>query len=456
MTVSTPTISRSFHASLLQVEWTTTIYSLFFGATMLLWGKLGGMFGHRRLFILGNLVFALGSGLVGCSSSITMMVAMRALQGMGAAMFNPAAIALIALIFEPHERPVAYGINGMAASVGVALGYVLGGLCAESIGWRWAFYVNLPICLAAAWGVHHFVPEAKVVERRPLDVFGMILSLSGLALAIFGLSEGESMGWLRFKIRPHWPFSPALAALALGIILIVLFVIRENKLRSEQREPLFDISLFKLASFRWGSIVGMLRYLGQFAVNYGVTLYLQLDEGIPALKAALISLPNALAGVIAAPFGGWLANRIGPARAVQIGLSLQAVGMIWIWHIITPKVSVWDLCGPFAIFGFGAGLASAQLNTASLQDVSRERTGDASSAITTLRQLGGSFSVAVFGLITTTTLARLAQEGYDQTESGTLSMRDVVLVMMGVSLICVLLSPRIPNRIPAAATAPGC
>jgi EmrB/QacA subfamily drug resistance transporter len=448
MTVSTPTISRTFHASLLQVEWTTTIYALFFGATMLLWGKLGAIYGHRRLFIFGNLIFALGSGLVGCSWNIGMMVAMRALQGVGAAMFNPAAIALIALIFDGRERSVAYGINGMAASVGIALGYVLGGLCAEYVGWRWAFYINLPICLAAAWGVFRFVPEAKEGPRRPLDIFGVALSLLGLALAIYGLSEGQSMGWWHDKMRTGLPISPAPLALLVGIVLMVVFVARENRLGAAHREPLFDITLFKMASFRWGAIVGMLRYLGQFAVNYGVTLYLQLDEGIPALRAALISLPNALAGVIAAPLGGWLANRIGAARAVQLGLTLQAIGMLWIWHIITPKLSVWDLLGPFAIFGFGAGLASAQLNTASLQDVPREKTGDASSAITTLRQLGGSFSVAVFGLITATTVARLAQEGYDQTESGTVSMRDVVLVMLGVSLVCVVLSTRIPNRLP--------
>jgi MFS family permease len=149
MTVATPTISRAFHADLPTVEWTTTIYSLFFGATMLLWSKLGSIHGHRRMFIAGSCVFAAGSALVGCSPNIGTMIAMRALQGIGAAMFNPAAIALIALLFSPGERPLAYGINGMATSIGVALGYVLGGAVVESVGWRWAYYVNLPICLTA-------------------------------------------------------------------------------------------------------------------------------------------------------------------------------------------------------------------------------------------------------------------------------------------------------------------
>src|SRR5262249_48181609 len=163
MTVATPSIASSFHATLEAVEWASSSYALVFGATMLLWGKLGALHGHRRMFIAGNLVFAVGSMLVGASPTIGTMIAMRALQGVGAAMYNPASIALIALIFSGRDRPLAYGINGMTASVGVALGYVLGGFCAEYVHWSWAFYVNLPIASMAAWGAWRYVPD--VAER---------------------------------------------------------------------------------------------------------------------------------------------------------------------------------------------------------------------------------------------------------------------------------------------------
>jgi EmrB/QacA subfamily drug resistance transporter len=452
MTVVTPTISKTFHASLPVVEWTTTIYSLFFGATMLLWGKMGSLFGHRRFFIAGSLLFALGSALVGWAPNMGMMIAMRAVQGTGAAMFNPAAIALIGLLFGPKDRPLAYGINGMAGSIGVALGYVLGGACAEFLDWRWAFYVNLPICALAVAGALRFVPRATEPGHPfALDVFGAFESLLGLGLLITGLSEAQTLGWGRaripYEIFGHPVFvSPAPMAMAAGVLVLVAYAGRELQLSRRGREPVFDVRLFRLPSFRWGSLITMLRYLAQFTVNYGVTVYLQVDEGIPALRAGMISIPNALAGILAGPAGGWLASRIGAARCVRLGLACQSGGIAWVWFVLAPHLSIWELIGPFSLFGFGSGLSGAQLNTASLQEVGPERMGDAASAVTTFRQLGGSFAVALFGILAATTTVRLTMEGYDRTLVGVRSMQDVVLVMLLINIGCLGLSILIPNR----------
>lgn len=452
MTVVTPTISSTFHARLPVVEWTTTIYSLFFGATMLLWGKMGSLFGHRRLFIAGSALFALGSTLVGWAPTIGTMIAMRALQGIGASMFNPAAIALIGLIFAPKDRPLAYGINGMAGSIGVALGYVLGGACAEFFNWRWAFYVNLPICAVAIVGALLFLPRASEPGHpHPLDLFGALESLIGLGLLIFGLAEAETLGWWRPK-TPFTVFGHAMGvslapiALLAGIVVLGAYARRELRLERHGREPVFDVTLFLLPGFRWGALITGLRYLAQFTVNYGVTLYLQVDEGIPALRAGLVSLPNAAAGLVAGPAGGWLAMRIGAARSVQLGLLCQSSGIAWVWFVLAPHLSIWALIGPFSLFGFGSGLSGAQLNTASLQEVGPERMGDAASAVTTFRQLGGSFAVALFGVLAATTTQRLTLEGYDRTMVGARSMQDVVLVMFLINLGCLLLSAAIPNR----------
>jgi EmrB/QacA subfamily drug resistance transporter len=452
MTVVTPTISKTFHATLPVVEWTTTIYSLFFGATMLLWGKMGSLFGHRHLFIAGSVLFAVGSALVGWAPNIGTMIAMRALQGTGAAMFNPAAIALIGLLFSPQDRPLAYGINGMAGSIGVALGYVLGGACAQFLDWRWAFYVNVPICALAIAGALRYVPRASEPGHpHPLDIFGALESLVGLGLLIVGLSEAETLGWGRTRLayslfgRPM-DVSPAPIAMAAGVLVLIAYTVRELRLTRRGREPVFDVTLFLLPSFRWGGLITLLRYLAQFTVNYGVTLYLQIDEGVPALRAGLISVPNALAGILAGPAGGWLASRIGAARSVQIGLVCQSGGIAWVWLVLAPHLSIWELVVPFALFGFGAGLSGAQLNTASLQQVGPERMGDAASAVTTFRQLGGSFGVAVFGILAATTTVRLTMEGYDRTSVGTRSMQDVVLVMFLINLACIGFSLAIPNR----------
>jgi EmrB/QacA subfamily drug resistance transporter len=459
MTVVTPTIASTFHASLAAVEWTTTIYSLFFGATMLLWGKMGSLFGHRRLFIAGSALFALGSTLVGWAPNIGSMIAMRALQGTGASMFNPAAIALIGLIFAPKDRPLAYGINGMAGSIGVALGYVLGGACAQFFDWRWAFYVNLPICALAIAGAILFLPRAaEPGHPHPLDVFGALESLLGLGLVIVGLGEAETLGWWRPKMPLHLfghplGLSPVPVALAAGLAILAAYGRRELRLERRGREPVFDVTLFLVPSFRWGGVITGLRYLAQFTVNYGVTLYLQIDEGVPALRAGLISVPNAAAGLFAGPAGGWLASRIGAARAVQLGLLCQSAGTAWVWFVLAPHLSIWDLVGPFALFGFGAGLAGAQLNTASLQEVGPERMGDAASAVTTFRQLGGSFAVAVFGILAATTTVRLTLEGYDRTMVGVRSMQDVMLAMFLINGACLALGFAIPNRTGRASAA---
>jgi EmrB/QacA subfamily drug resistance transporter len=414
------------------------------------------MFGHRRMFILGNLTFALGSVLVAWSPTIALMIAMRALQGVGAAMLNPAAIALIALLFTGRDRAVAYGINGMTAAVGVGLGYMLGGLCAEYVGWRWAFYVNLPSCILAAWGAWRYVPVLREhPERRRLDYVGAGQSLVGLALIIFALIQGQSLGWWTVKqplVLFGWaaplPVSAAPLALGLGCLLLAVFAWRELALARRRREPLFDVTLFRHASFRWGSLVGMLRFLAQFAVNYSVTLFLQIFEGIKALQAGLVSVPIALFGTMAAPLGGWLANRLGVQRIVLVGLLLQGVGLFWLWWLVAPALSLWALAGPFALFGLGSGLASAQLNTATLQDVPRDRTGDASSAAVTLRQLGAPFAAALVGLILESTATRLALEGYDRSARGVAAMENVVLAVLAINVVCLVLTGLIPNHVP--------
>jgi EmrB/QacA subfamily drug resistance transporter len=462
MTVSTPSIAKAFGAHVSLVEWNTTIYSLLFGSTMLLWGKLGEMYGHKYMFVIGNAIFALGSALVGMSPTVGTMIASRALQGVGAAMLNPSAIALIALSFPPKQRSIAFGINGMAASIGVALGYVVGGACAEYWGWRWAFLVNLPLCLISAVGVWHFLPFASdQKEQRPrLDVIGAVQSLLGIGLVIFGLSEGFKFGWWQpspflASLAPSLPVSPIPFVFVVAITLIVLFWRRELKLQRSGGEPVFDVTLFNLASFRWGGVVSFLRTLSMFVVNYGIVLYLQIYEGVPALQAAIISFPNAAAGFFGAPIGGWLSNKIGAARSVQLGLVAQTIGTIWVWQIIAPTLSVWELIGPFAIFGFGSGLAGAQLTTASLQDVPRERTGDASGALITVRQLGASFAVATYAVVTKFTFVTLAMEGFHKKRIATISERDVVLIMFFISLACIFITSLIPNRKGSDAKAEG-
>jgi EmrB/QacA subfamily drug resistance transporter len=456
MTVTTPTIQRSFGASLQALEWATTIYALLFGATMILWARLGKRYGQREIFILGIVLFGVSSLLVGLSSSIGVMVAMRALQAIGAAMINPAAIALVALMFNESERPLAYGINSTSASVGVALGYLVGGASAQYVGWRWAFYVNPLLCAFALWGAYRYIePRLTESDDGKIDVIGAALSLVGLMLLIYGLIEGQSHGWWAareplyvFGAPVPLPLSIAPISIILGVLFLTLFVGLELHLKHAAKTPLFDVTLFALPSVRWGGLDNLIRSIVQFALYFALTIYLQKFGGMDVLTAGLASLPIALASMMAAPLGSRIALGFGTQRSVLIGLVIQAIGILWIWQAMFPSATLSALFLPTLAFGLGMGISNAQLTNVIMQDVTPVRSSDAAATAATLRQIGYGLGAVTAGLIFSTTTGNAVVEGYGRFRLGTMGMEMNVLVNLALATTCIVFALFIPNRIP--------
>ncbi|HEX3053344.1 MAG TPA: MFS transporter, partial [Aggregatilineaceae bacterium] len=311
--VAIPSITKDFDSSFRDAEWVNTIYSLVYAATLILWGKIGDQYGRRLLFLIGVSIFGVGSALVGASSSIGMLVAMRAFQGIGAAILSPSTLSIITTTFKGKERGIAFGVWGATAGVAAALGPLLGGYVVDHASWRWAFYINVPVVIAAFVGSLWAIRESRDQETKHyFDVVGTLLGGFGLAAFVFGIIEGQSYGWWKpddlFTVLGwEWPLdsiSIVPLAMQLGVVLLAVFTWYELRLEKRQLEPLFEFGLLKFPSFRFGMITGLIVNLGEIGVLFALSLFLQGTKGLSAFETGVALLPLAGMAFIGAPLAG--------------------------------------------------------------------------------------------------------------------------------------------------------
>jgi EmrB/QacA subfamily drug resistance transporter len=298
--VAIPSITQDFDSTFRDAEWVNTIYSLVYAATLILWGKIGDQYGRRLLFMIGVVLFGLGSALVGASSSIEMLITMRAVQGIGAAILSPSTLSIVTTTFRGKERGIAFGIWGATAGVAAALGPLLGGWMVDNASWRWAFYINIPIVIAAFVGSLWAIRESRDhTTRRYFDVVGTILGGLGLAGVVFGIIEGQAYGWWKpddqFTVLGwDWPsdsISIVPVAIGVGAVLLALFTWYELFLQRRGKEPLFEFPLLKYRSFRYGMITGLIVNLGEIGILFAMSLFLQGTKGLSAFETG-VALPG--------------------------------------------------------------------------------------------------------------------------------------------------------------------
>jgi EmrB/QacA subfamily drug resistance transporter len=374
------TIRSDLGASLEQLEWTVNAYVLSFAVLMMTGAALGDRFGRRRLFAGGLGLFAAASAACALAPDAGSLIAARALQGAGAALIMPLALALLSDAFPPAARPRAIGIFTGAIGVAVPSGPLLGGAVVEGVSWPWIFWLNLPIALTVAALAltrmrESFGPPAA------LDIPGLGL-VTGAAFAIvWGLVRGNSAGWSSPEV---------VAALSGGAILTVAFVVCELR----AAEPMLPMRLFRSARFsggsaamflQWGSALGSLFFMAQF---------LQTTLGYGPLAAGLGLMPWGATTVFVPPIAGALINRVGERPLIVAGLSMNAAAMGSIALIAAPDVAYWQLVAPLAISGAGLAMAIPASTSSVLTSVAPEFIGKASGTFSTLRQLGGAFAAA--------------------------------------------------------------
>ncbi len=406
--VSVPTIIGDLGLQATEAEWINTSYALVFAALLVTLGRLGDQRGRRQLYLLGLVVFIGASVIAGFSGSGTMLIAARLLQGVGGAMILPSTQSILNTNFRGHDRAIAFGIFGAVIGGMAALGPLLGGWFTTNLSWHWSFFINLPIGIIAILGTLRYIGESRDPDAQAgFDLPGFVLITAGLGAFIFGLIEGNTFGWWAPK-QPFevlgwtWPLENVSVipfAIGFGIVALGLFAWVELRRARAGKFFLFDFDLWRFPAFRYGNLAGTIVSLGEFGLLFVLPLFLQAVLGLSAFDTGLIFVSLAIGAFIAAPIAAQLANRYGPRRTVSLGMALEAVGILAVTLLLGTTVTGLQLALPLFIYGVGVGLATAQLTSVTLSDIPMERSGLASGANSTMRQVGSALGIAILGTI---------------------------------------------------------
>lgn len=420
LNVAIPTILRDFHTTLPSVQWVVTGYALTFASLLIIGGRLGDVYGHRRIFIIGATLFGAGSLLASVSWSVGSLIAGEAIiEGIGASLMLPATLAILSTTFKGAERGPAFAVWGATAGAAAALGPVVGGFLTTEYSWRWAFRINVIIAPVAIVGtVLAIAKSPRDPHRRQVDVPGAALIAAGMFLLVFGLSEGPSDGWLiptkavTAAGTTVWPRSAPISMIPLvfvvAVIILVGFYRLERIKEREDRAPLFEFGQLRHPTFRYGLLTTIVLAMGQLGLLFVLPVFLQDGKHLSAETNGLWVLPTGVFIVVGAQVGGRLTRRIGTTAVARTGLLLETVGLLAIAFAISPRLTFLSLLPGFAFYGVGIGFASSQLTNIVLSAIRREKAGAASGANTTARQIGSALGVAVIGGLLTAETVRHA------------------------------------------------
>jgi len=418
LNVAIPTILDDFDTQLPSLQWVLTGYSLTFATFLIIGGRLGDIYGARRMFIIGALLFGVGSLIASISTSVPELLLGEALiEGIGASLMMPATLAILSTTFTGPSRARAFAVWGATAGASLAFGPLVGGFLTTNYSWRWSFRVNLVVVPLAVIGALLFIRRTPPSGRRQrIDVPGAFLVAAGTFLLVFALSEGGAYGWITpvrdFTVLGHvvWPGSMSLSVIpmifVLSLVLLSQFYVVERRKERFDLDPLFEFGQLRHLGFRYGLLTTCVLAMGQLGFLFVLPVFLQDGKHLSALENGLWLVPSGLFIVAGAQLGGRLTRFVNTTLVVRVGLTLEAVGLFLIGMVITPGITLLSLLPGFALFGIGLGFASSQLTNVVLSEIPRERTGTASGANSTVRQLGAALGIAVIGSLLTTETIR--------------------------------------------------
>jgi MFS family permease len=443
LNVAIPTILRDFHTTLPALQWVITGYTLTFAALLIIGGRLGDIFGARRMFIIGALVFGVGSLVASLSTGVLSLVVGEAIiEGVGASLMLPATLGILSSTFVGRERGTAFGAWGATMGAAVAFGPLLGGFLTTHFSWRWAFRINVIVVPLAVLGALLFMrPVPPSGRRQRIDVPGSLLIASGMLLLVFSISEGATYGWwrpltpLRVGTTDLWPsswsVSPVPAAFALSLVLLTGFVVVERAKERAGNDPLFEFGQLRIRPFRYGLATLLLLAMGQIAFLFILSVFLQDGLHLSAVDTGLWLVPSGLFIVAGSQVGARLTHRIGTTRVVQAGLALEALGLGAVAWAVSPSATFWHLVPGFALFGTGIGFAGSQLTNVILSDIPPEKAGAASGANTTVRMIGASLGIAVISTVLSLETTRRATDLVTTAPSLSPAVRDAAVGALG-------------------------
>jgi len=381
VTTALSTIRLDLGASIEALEWTVNAYNLSFAVLLMTGAALGDRLGRRRMLAAGLGLFVVASAACALAESIGWLIAARAVQGVGAALVMPLAMALLSAAFPPEQRARALGMFSGVTGLALIAGPVVGGAIAEGIAWQWIFWINIPIGLLIIPLVLRRIPES-FGPGTALDIRGLAL-VTGAALGmVWGLMRGNGAGWGSPEV---------ITSLAAGLVLAVAFVAWELR----AHEPMVPMRLFSSRAFASGNTAAFLYSASMYGVLFFLPQFLQAGQSHGPLGAGLRLLPWTATLLVVAPIAGGLVNRIGERPLVVVGLLVQAFGMLWIGLVATPDVAYSSLVVPLILTGSGVSMAMPAAQNAVLSSVARAEVGKASGTFNMLRFLGGAFGIAI-------------------------------------------------------------
>jgi len=402
--VALPTIQRSLHLKISELEWVVTGYALTFGALMLTGGKLSDLLGRRRMFVAGLVIFTLSSLGCGLAGSASVLIGARVVQGVGAALMNPSTLSIITVTFPPRQRGTAIGIWAGVSALALAIGPLVGGLITEHVNWNWIFFINVPIGAIAVLAAFAFIDESRdtSADQRP-DLPGQTTSALGLFALSYALIEANNYGWTSTRI---------VAAFALAVVSLAAFVLLEL----HQRAPMLDLSLFRNRGFAGANGVMLLVGLAMFGIFFYVSLYLQQVLRYSPVQAGAAFLPWTVLIILLAPQAGRFSDRLGPRPFVSAGMVIVAASM-FVFSRFGVSASYWDLLPGMLLGGLGMGIAMAPTTAAAMQSVRPDKAGVGSAVLNSMRQVGGSLGIAIMGAIVASGISSSLAAGHSRPDA---------------------------------------
>ena len=389
--VAIPAMSAGLSTTLDQILWVLNSYILVYAVLLITAGRLGDLYGQRTLFAIGLFVFTAASALCGFSQNVAELILARILQGIGGALLTPQTLAILTSIFPPERRGAAFGIWGGVAGLATVAGPTVGGAIITYASWRWIFFINVPIGIAALVATFAIIPDLRPGRQHGWDIVGIIVASVGLFAIVFGLIEGQRYSWGQIESYPI----TIPEVIGGGALLVVLFIVWERF----QSEPLMPLSLFRDRNFAVANWISAAISFGMLSMFLPFTIYLQSARGFSALVAGLTLAPMSLASMVTAPIAGRMSDRIGGKYILTAGITLFTIGMGSIAFVAAPDSTWINFLAPAIVAGLGMGMTFAPMTTVAMRNIEPRIAGSASAVLNTIRQLGAAIGSAVVGAL---------------------------------------------------------
>lgn len=398
MTNALPVIHAELGATVEELQWFVNAYTLAFASLILFAVALGDRIGRRTMFLAGIVIFTGASVFAALSTDPTQLIVARALQGLGGAGIMPLSLSLLAGAVSERLRPLAIGIWGGIAGLGVAAGPLIGGAVVEGWSWEAIFWINVPVGILVLPLVFFALPNTLGARVR-LDIPGVLLAGLGVLALVFGIVRGNDAGWDSFEV---------LGSLVAGVTLVIAFIAWESRTAS----PLLPLRLFRDRGFSIANVVGFGFSFGMFGAVFILIQFLQVVQGASPLEAAVQTTPWTMAPMVVAPLAGFIAPRVGTRVLIVAGLALQGVGLTWLALTMSADVAYTTMLPAFIAAGIGMGLVFAPSSTAVLANIREADSAKASGTNSTLREIGIALGIAVLTAVFTGAGGELTPTGY--------------------------------------------